>query len=86
MVKNRWGWGRASFPGVIPPADHQLPVWVGRQGEWPLEPRMWPQLMGWELGQVPDSLVCRSLELGELCGRTVVLLPMQPACAGPAER
>ena len=27
---------------------------------------MWPQVMGWELGQVPDSLVCRSLELGEL--------------------
>lgn len=47
---------------------------------------MWPQLMGWELGQVPDSLVYRSLEPGELRGRTAALLPTQPACAGPAEQ
>ena len=46
MVKSWRGWGRADFLGVIPPADHQLPVWVGRQAEWPLEPRMWPQLIG----------------------------------------
>lgn len=31
MVKNWRGWGRADFLGVILPADHQLPVWVGRQ-------------------------------------------------------